>query len=138
MPKAGAPLRMSTFDVNEPYTTGAPGWTSCVRVIPNSASAFCCASAAGRVTGVIAPISVNGVIATAWPWRAMVISPAVSASSKRRGEFTLMIVMQAGRCASASTVSPRAIAAMRMLSSARCSPTAVVMNGRSVSVRFAW
>jgi hypothetical protein len=62
VPKAGAPLRRSTFDVNAPYTTAQPGRTSCVSAMPASASAFCCTSAAARLTGVIAPISVNGVI----------------------------------------------------------------------------
>ena len=55
---------MSTLDVKAPYITGVPGLTSCVSATPNSASAFCCTRAAGRVTGVMAPISVNGVTVT--------------------------------------------------------------------------
>ena len=52
---------MSTFEVNAPYITGVPGRTRCASTTPNSASAFCCASAAAIDTGAIAPISVNGV-----------------------------------------------------------------------------
>ena len=51
VPKAGAPERMSTLEVKAPYMTGAPGRTSCVSTTPNSASAFCCASAPASVTG---------------------------------------------------------------------------------------
>ena len=81
VPKAGAPERMSTLEVKAPYMTGAPGRTSCVSTTPNSASAFCCASAPASVTGLIAPISVNGVTATDWPCSAMVIRPSDIASS---------------------------------------------------------
>ena len=45
VPKAGAPLRMSAFEVNPPYTMGAPGLTICDSAMTPSASAFCCASA---------------------------------------------------------------------------------------------
>ena len=48
-------------------TTGQPGRTSWASAIPASASAICCTSAAGTVTGDIAPISRNGVITTGWP-----------------------------------------------------------------------
>ena len=56
--------------------------------MPASASAFCWVSAAARVTGVIAPIKVNGVTQTAWPNSAIVMSPSDIAASKRRGELT--------------------------------------------------
>ena len=62
VPKAGAPDFMSTLLVKPPYATGAPGRTSCVKAMPASASAFCCATAPTIVTGAIAPASVNGVI----------------------------------------------------------------------------
>ncbi len=66
VPNAGAPDCMSTFDVNPPYTTGAPGRTTWVNTMPASASAFCWATAPASVTGAIAPDSVNGVITTTW------------------------------------------------------------------------
>ena len=58
---------MSVVERNEPMIDGVPGRTSCTSVIPASASAVCCTSAAGEVTGAIAPISRNGVTITAWP-----------------------------------------------------------------------
>jgi len=125
VPKAGAPLRMSTFDVNAPYITGVPGRTACASTTPNSASAFCCASAAARLTGVIAPISVKGVITTGCPCVAMAIRPSAIASSKRRGLFTEMIVITPGLSAISSSVIPREIAIMRMPSMARPAPIAV-------------
>ena len=57
---------MSVFERNEPKTTGAPGRTSCASAMPASASAICCASAAGTETGDIAPMRMNGVTTTAW------------------------------------------------------------------------
>ena len=65
VPKAGLPLRMSTFDVNEPYTAGTLGARSCTSVAPASISEFCSTSAPASVTGAIAPASVNGVMHTA-------------------------------------------------------------------------
>ena len=87
---------MSTFEVNAPYTTGAPGRTIWVRATQNSASAFCCAIAAARVTGVIAPASVNGVATTAWPASDIAIRPSLIGPSRRSGEFVLMIVIRLG------------------------------------------
>ena len=66
-PNAGEPVFMSVAERNEPITQGAPGRTSCTSAIPASTSAVCCTSAAGTVTGAIAPISRNGVTITAWP-----------------------------------------------------------------------
>ena len=60
---------MSVCERKEPSTTGGPGRTSCASASPASASAVCCTSAAGTVTGAIAPISRNGVTTTAWPAR---------------------------------------------------------------------
>ena len=124
VPKAGAPERMSTLEVKAPYMTGAPGRTSCVSTTPNSASAFCCASAPASVTGLIAPISVNGVTATDWPCSAMVISPSAIMSSKRRGELTEMMVVTPGSSRIWSSVRPRAIAIISMPSSALPRPIA--------------
>ncbi len=125
MPNAGAPERMSTFDVNAPYITGVPGRTSCASTMPNSASAFCCASAAASVTGAIAPISVNGVITTGWPCSAIATRPSAIASSNRRGLLTEMIVITPGLSRHVLERDPRAIAIMSMPSRARPAPIAV-------------
>ncbi len=67
VPKLGEPDCMSVLERNEPNTTGQPGRIVCTSAIPASASATCCASAAGTVTGDIAPMSRNGVITVACP-----------------------------------------------------------------------
>ena len=131
VPKAGAPERMSTLEVNAPYITGAPGRTACARVRPNRISAFCWASAAASDTGAIAPISVNGVITTGWPWLAIIIRPSAIASSKRRGLFTEMMVSTPGLSAICSGVRPRVIAIISMPSRARPAPMAVQWKLRS-------
>ncbi len=116
---------MSTFEVKAPYITGVPGRINWASTTPKSASAFCCASAAASETGAMAPISVNGVMTTAWPCSAIAISPSVMASSKRRGLFTEMMVMTPGLSAICRGSRPRAIAIIRMPSSARPAPIAV-------------
>jgi hypothetical protein len=60
-----ARLRMSTLEVNEPYTVAQPGRTNCTSVATASISAFCSARAPASVAGAIAPASVNGVMHTA-------------------------------------------------------------------------
>ncbi|MNT89017.1 hypothetical protein D3C72_2296700 [compost metagenome] len=64
VPKAGAPVFMSTFEVKPPYMTGAPRRTIWVKAMPQSASAFCCTRAPAIVTGAMAPARVKGVITT--------------------------------------------------------------------------
>jgi hypothetical protein len=64
--------------------------------MPARASAFCCARAAARLTGAMAPIKVKGVTTAAWPHSLIAISPSLIASSKRRGEFTEMMVRTEG------------------------------------------
>ncbi len=132
VPNAGAPLRRSTFDVNAPYTTAAPGRTSSTSVMPASASAFCCTSAAARLTGVIAPIRVNGVITQGCPCSAIAISPSDIASSKRRGELTEMIVNRQGSSITCSRVRPRESAVISIASITRSRPIARQWNARSV------
>ena len=61
VPNCGDPDCMSMLDRNDPKTTGAPGLISWVRATPDSASAICWASAAGMVTGAMAPIKRKGV-----------------------------------------------------------------------------
>ena len=106
-------------------------------MIPARASAFCWTSAAASVTGVIAPISVNGVITAGWPCSAIVISPSVIASSNRRGELTEMIVSTHGSSMTCSRVRPREIAIISIPSSVRSRPIARQWNVRSVYVTFA-
>src|SRR5262249_47141956 len=75
VPNAGARVFMSTLEVKPPYIQGARGATIWMKARPASASAFCCASAPAMVAGDIAPESVNGVITTACPARAISMSP---------------------------------------------------------------
>ena len=83
---------MSTFEVNAPYTTGAPSLTSCNKEIAASASAFCCVTAPTTVTGAIAPASVKGVIITACPRAAARIAPSSIGQSCLSGDDELIFV----------------------------------------------
>ena len=96
VPKAGAPERMSTFEVKPPYSTGAPGEAICDSASMASASACCCTSAPARVTGLMAPESVKGVIATGWPARPIASSASHIGISSRSGELELMMVSVTG------------------------------------------
>src|SRR6476660_2737791 len=96
VPKLGEPDFMSVLERKEPNTTGQPGFTSCVSAIPDSASAICCTSADGTVTGDIAPMSRNGVVMTAWLARLYAsIAPSMR-SSQRSGELQLISEIVAG------------------------------------------
>ena len=87
---------MSMLDRNDPKITGQPGLISCASAIPDSASASCCTSAAGIVTGDIAPISRNGVSTTGW-FAAQYSNCASSIrSSQRSGELQLISETVAG------------------------------------------
>jgi hypothetical protein len=83
---------MSTFEVNAPYTTGAPGRTAWVSAIPASASACCSVSAPASVTGAIAPARVNGVTTATCPAAAKSIRPMHIGMSSCRGELLLITV----------------------------------------------
>ena len=85
----------------------------------------------------MAPISVKGVTDTGWPCSAMVISPLAISTSKRRGEFTLMMVVTPGEAAIASRLSPRLMAIIRIPSSARPRPIEVQWYDRSDRTRLA-
>ena len=115
VPKAGAPDCMSTFEVNPPYTTGAPGRTTWVITIPASASAFCSATAPASVTGAIAPASVNGVMTITWLRDENSMIPWSIGVSSRSGELELITVKIDGSRSSVASSTPRAI---RMSSSA--------------------
>ena len=60
VPKAGAPVRMSTFEVNDPMAQGTPGlmhWSSTMAASPSATN---CVTAPARVTGAIAPARGEG------------------------------------------------------------------------------
>jgi hypothetical protein len=61
VPKVGAPDCIDSDEAKLPSTTGAPGLTSCVSVMPASDSASVCATVPATVTGDIAPARMNGV-----------------------------------------------------------------------------
>ena len=102
VPNCGDPDCMSMFDRNEPKTTGAPGRISWLSAMPVSASAICCASADGIVTGDIAPMSRNGVSTTGWLAAEYSNCASSMRSSQRSGELQLISEMQAGVCSIAS------------------------------------
>ena len=90
---------MSTFDVNPPYTTGAPARTICVNAMPASASAFCWATAPASVIGAIAPDSVKGVITITWLRDENSMMPCSIGRSRRNGDDELMTLNADGsRC----------------------------------------
>src|ERR1700729_3310213 len=98
VPNDGDPLCMSMLDRNEPKITGQPGRISWASAIPDSASASCCTSAAGIVTGDIAPISKNGVSTTGWAAAQYSNCASSIRSSQRSGELQLISEIVAGVC----------------------------------------
>ena len=117
VPKLGEPDCMSMLDRNEPKITGQPGRISCASAMPDSASASCCTSAAGIVTGDIAPISRNGVSTTGW-FAAQYSNCASSIrSSQRSGELQLISEIVAG-VASIASRPPNRISVIAMVSAA--------------------
>jgi len=60
--------------------------------MPQSASAFCAASAPAMRTGAEAPARVNGVIRVGWPKRAISMMPPAIGRSYCSGEFTLTML----------------------------------------------
>ena len=53
-----------------PKTTGAPGFTNCIKAMPARASARIWVTVPATVTGDMAPASMNGDMTVAWLWRA--------------------------------------------------------------------
>src|SRR5580658_3295569 len=98
VPNEGEPDCMSMLDRNEPKITGQPGRISWASAMPDSASASCCASAAGIVTGDIAPISRNGVSTTGWAAAQYSNWASSIRSSQRSGELQLISEIVAGVC----------------------------------------
>ena len=96
VPKQGEPDCMSMLDRNEPKITGQPGRISWASAMPDSASASCWTSAAGIVTGDIAPMSRNGVSTTGWLARLYSNWASSMRSSQRSGELQLISEIVAG------------------------------------------
>ena len=96
VPKVGDPDCMSMLERNEPKMTGHPGRISWARAIPESASAICWTSAAGIVTGDIAPMRMNGVSTTGWAAAAYSNSASSIRSSHRSGELQLTSEIETG------------------------------------------
>ena len=106
---------MSMLDKKLPKTTGAPGRISCDSAIPLSASAICWASAAGMVTGDMAPMSRNGVKMTGWLAAEYTNCASSMRSSHRSGELQLMRLTHTGVCSIASRP-PNKISLIAMVS----------------------
>ena len=102
--------------------TGAPGLTAWVRTIPASASAFCSTSAPARVTGAIAPASVNGVMHTTWLWAANSMIPWSIGASSRSGELELTTVKTDGSRSIVAASTPRAMRTISSTSTLRWRP----------------
>ena len=66
--------------------------------MPDSASAICWTSAAGIVTGDIAPIRMNGVSTTGWPAAEYSNCASSIRSSQRSGELQLISEIETGVC----------------------------------------
>ena len=105
------------LDRNEPKITGQPGRISWASAMPDSASASCWASAAGMVTGDIAPISRNGVSTTGWPAAQYSNWASSMRSSQRSGELQLISEIVAGTRSIASRP-PNRISVIAIVSAA--------------------
>src|SRR5580700_4934801 len=117
VPKDGDPDCMSMLDRNDPKITGQPGLISWASAMPANASASCCTSAAGIVTGDIAPISKNGVSTTGWPAAQYSNCASSIRSSQRSGELQLISEIVAG-VASIASRPPNRISVIAMVSAA--------------------
>jgi hypothetical protein len=94
--------------------------------MPDRASAICCTSAAGMVTGDIAPIRMNGVRTTAWLAEEYSNWASSIRSSQRSGELQLISEMVAGVCSIASR-EPNRISPIAMVSAALTPDTTLPM-----------
>ena len=126
VPNVGEPDCMSMFERNDPKITGAPGRISWASAMPDSASAICCTSAAGIVTGDIAPIRMNGVSTTGWAASTYSKSASSIRSSQRSGELQLISEIDAGVCSILSRP-PKRIAPMLIVSAALTPETTLPM-----------
>jgi hypothetical protein len=117
VPNDGDPDCMSMLDRNEPKITGQPGRISWASAMPDRASASCWVSAAGIVTGDIAPIRRNGVSTTGWPAAQYSNWASSIRSSQRSGELQLISEIVAG-VRSMTSRPPNRISVILMVSAA--------------------
>ena len=122
VPKAGAPDRMSTFEVKVPIMQATPGRTTCSSAMAASASAIDCTTAPAMVTGAMAPASVNGVTITGWPRRAKRMAPSSIGQSCFSGLDELMLVKRRGALSNSAWARPQAMRAISITSSTRSGP----------------
>ena len=134
VPKAGAPVRMSTFDVNEPMAHGTPGLTHWSSTMADSPSATNWVTAPTTVTGAMAPASVNGVTIVGCPRRARRMAPSSIGQSCFSGEDELMLVYMRGVASNASWESPPAMRTISITSSTRAVPSEYACAALSVRV----
>ena len=85
--------------------------------MPDRASAICCTSAAGIVTGDIAPMRMNGVSTTGWAAAQYSKSASSIRSSQRSGLLQLMREIDTGVFSIAARP-PKRISPMRIVSAA--------------------
>ena len=137
VPKHGDPDCMSMLDRKDPKITGQPGRISWLSAIPDSASAICCTSAAGIVTGDIAPISRNGVSTTGWLAAEYSNCASSIRSSHRSGELQLISEIETG-FSSMTSRPPKRIAPIAMVSAALTPETTLPMYILSVRVWSAY
>ena len=126
VPNVGDPDCMSMLERNEPKTTGQPGRISCESAMPDSASTICCTSAAGMVTGDIAPIRMNGVSTTGWLAAEYSNCDSSIRSSQRSGELQLISEISAG-VSSIDSRDPNRISVIAMVSAALMPVTTLPM-----------
>ena len=126
VPNVGEPDCMSMLDRNDPKITGAPGRISWASAMPESASAICCTSAAGIVTGDIAPIKMNGVSTTGWAAAAYSNCASSIRSSHRSGELQLISEIETGVSSIASRP-PKRISPIAIVSAAFTPETTLPM-----------
>ena len=126
VPKVGEPDCMSMLERNDPKITGVPGRISWESAIPESASTICCTSAAGMVTGDMAPIRMNGVSTTGWPAAEYSNCASSIRSSQRSGELQLISEIVAGVSSIASR-EPKRIEVIAMVSAALTPETTLPM-----------
>ncbi len=98
VPNDGEPDCISMLDRNDPKMTGQPGRISWASAMPDSASASCWVSAAGIVTGDMAPMSRNGVMTTGCAAAQYSNWASSIRSSQRSGELQLISEIVAGVC----------------------------------------
>ena len=126
VPKVGEPDCMSMLERNDPKITGQPGRISWDSAMPESASTICWTSAAGMVTGDIAPIRMNGVSTTGWLAAEYSNCASSIRSSQRSGELQLISEIETG-VSSMAAREPKRISPILMVSAALTPDTTLPM-----------